>query len=414
MAKVRLDSWKAIAEYLERSARTVQRWHAYHGLPVHHFGGSKGSVFAYAEDIDRWLVSLAEETRIAATGEDELVAARKARSQALVASADEMWETRSERNLHMIAGFYREAIDEHPGNAAAFTGLANTMIFAALHNIIDPSSAFPRAQEALRRMPQLDAEHIDAKCAAAWLNLVVERKWRQARAGFAEVLVKRPRSSFALSGMALVCVTEDRLQEATRYAREAWMQNTLACSLAALSCWTSYLTADFEQALELAGEVRTSGGCGGTVLVIEALTLIESGPAARHIGRVEEIASDLPQNLTLQGALGYACAIAGRRAKAVEILQMLEQLSEQKKRNHGYALALVLLGLERRQEAIGWLEAAYEEGAMWSLGFRSDPILRPLRGEPRFELLWRKIGASVGSGIQAVPSVEYIAYGAAR
>jgi hypothetical protein len=32
MPKVRLDSWKSIADYLERSPRTVQRWHACHAL----------------------------------------------------------------------------------------------------------------------------------------------------------------------------------------------------------------------------------------------------------------------------------------------------------------------------------------------------------------------------------------------
>jgi phage terminase Nu1 subunit (DNA packaging protein) len=75
VARIRLDSWKSIAEYLERSTRTVQRWHAYHGLPVHHFGGSKGSVFGYAEEIDHWLVNLVEETRTAEMGEDEALEA---------------------------------------------------------------------------------------------------------------------------------------------------------------------------------------------------------------------------------------------------------------------------------------------------------------------------------------------------
>jgi len=81
--KSRLDSWKSIAEYLERSPRTVQRWHAFHGLPIHHFGGQKGSVFAYAEDIDRWLIGLAEETRIADVDACDASEARKTRSQEL-------------------------------------------------------------------------------------------------------------------------------------------------------------------------------------------------------------------------------------------------------------------------------------------------------------------------------------------
>lgn len=52
----RLDSWKEIAAYLKRDERTVQRWEREHGLPVHHVAGrGRGSVFAYAEEIDAWL-----------------------------------------------------------------------------------------------------------------------------------------------------------------------------------------------------------------------------------------------------------------------------------------------------------------------------------------------------------------------
>ena len=54
----RLDSWKAIAEYLDRNVRTVTRWADERGMPVHHVpGGKRGAVFAFVEDIDAWLVS---------------------------------------------------------------------------------------------------------------------------------------------------------------------------------------------------------------------------------------------------------------------------------------------------------------------------------------------------------------------
>jgi hypothetical protein len=52
----RLDSWKAIADYLGRDIRTAMRWHANDGLPVHRIGGSRGrAVFAFTNEIDRWL-----------------------------------------------------------------------------------------------------------------------------------------------------------------------------------------------------------------------------------------------------------------------------------------------------------------------------------------------------------------------
>lgn len=53
----RLDSWKAIADYLKRDVATVRRWEKGLGLPVHRVGGSGRSVFAYAAEIDSWLAT---------------------------------------------------------------------------------------------------------------------------------------------------------------------------------------------------------------------------------------------------------------------------------------------------------------------------------------------------------------------
>jgi TolB-like protein/Flp pilus assembly protein TadD len=54
----RLDSWKEIAEYLKRSVRTVRRWEAEEGLPVHrHVHQNSGTVYAFKAELDVWLVS---------------------------------------------------------------------------------------------------------------------------------------------------------------------------------------------------------------------------------------------------------------------------------------------------------------------------------------------------------------------
>lgn len=51
----RLESWKQIAAYLERSERTVRRWEAAERLPVHRHKHGKGdTVFAFAQEVDAW------------------------------------------------------------------------------------------------------------------------------------------------------------------------------------------------------------------------------------------------------------------------------------------------------------------------------------------------------------------------
>jgi hypothetical protein len=51
-----LDSWKEISLFLKRGIRTVQRWEATEGLPVHrHRHLKRGTVFAFASEIQGWL-----------------------------------------------------------------------------------------------------------------------------------------------------------------------------------------------------------------------------------------------------------------------------------------------------------------------------------------------------------------------
>jgi tetratricopeptide (TPR) repeat protein len=54
----RLDSWKEIATFFGRNERTVKRWEKSRALPVHRVPGSqRGLVFAYSEELNRWLNS---------------------------------------------------------------------------------------------------------------------------------------------------------------------------------------------------------------------------------------------------------------------------------------------------------------------------------------------------------------------
>ncbi len=54
--KKRLDSWKEIASFFGRDERTVKRWEKERALPVYRVPGSaRGGVFAYADELTRWL-----------------------------------------------------------------------------------------------------------------------------------------------------------------------------------------------------------------------------------------------------------------------------------------------------------------------------------------------------------------------
>lgn len=57
-------SWKAIANYFDKSERTVRRWESQEGLPVHrHQHQSAARIFAYQNELDAWFLSRAEQNQ---------------------------------------------------------------------------------------------------------------------------------------------------------------------------------------------------------------------------------------------------------------------------------------------------------------------------------------------------------------
>lgn len=73
--ETRLDSWKAIAAFFGRDERTVRRWERERGLPVRRVpGAARGTVFAYAGELERWLAGDQEIAPVASASQESAVA----------------------------------------------------------------------------------------------------------------------------------------------------------------------------------------------------------------------------------------------------------------------------------------------------------------------------------------------------
>jgi tetratricopeptide (TPR) repeat protein len=93
------------------------------------------------------------------------------------------------------------------------------------------------------------------------------------------------------------------------------------------------------------------------------------------------------------GLLGHAYASSGNKMEAEKILNQLKELSKERYVS-AYSFALVYLGLGNKEEALRWLEKSYQDRTGNDLVyFRVEPLLDPLRGEPRFEELVTRVFA---------------------
>ena len=90
--------------------------------------------------------------------------------------------------------------------------------------------------------------------------------------------------------------------------------------------------------------------------------------------------------------LGYAYGVAGRREEALAILAKLEGRAELGHYVSPFQRAAILSGLGEKDQAFEWLEQAYREKTPWLAWYRVDRTLDPLRSDPRYTDLGRRLG----------------------
>ncbi len=92
--------------------------------------------------------------------------------------------------------------------------------------------------------------------------------------------------------------------------------------------------------------------------------------------------------------LGYALAKSGRHAEARALLERLLKSSTELYVS-SYNIALIYNGLGDRDEALAWLELAYEKRDQKMVFLKVEPKWNNLRGDPRFQDLMRRVGFEV-------------------
>lgn len=103
-----LNSWKEIASHLGRGVRTVQRWEAQLGLPVHRPAGKEHSaVMAFSSELDQWLDRRPMRTSFNSEGQREFngVAAQSllAKAEILLERCEALLQRNDELNRKLSA-----------------------------------------------------------------------------------------------------------------------------------------------------------------------------------------------------------------------------------------------------------------------------------------------------------------------
>lgn len=296
--------------------------------------------------------------------------------------------TFSESGLRRAITHFEAAVDRDPRYAMACVGVALALTELGELGAMPPEQAYPRARAAITRALALDPELGDAHTTAAYLKYVDEFDWEGAEAEFKRALELNPGSADAYDLYGRLCSALGRHDESIVLLERAQQLDPLVHRV---DVATAYLRAGRYEAARAAAEravaVDDADPRGHFTL---GWALIGMGNVDAGLAAMEHAVALSPGDTLWLGQMGQAYAQTGRREQALRVLHDLEALSRTRY-VAPYHLAYVYTGLGQQDRAMDHLEQAYERrsGAVYGIG--GSFLFAPLRSNPRFTALLRKM-----------------------
>ncbi|HEV2763614.1 MAG TPA: tetratricopeptide repeat protein, partial [Pyrinomonadaceae bacterium] len=292
-------------------------------------------------------------------------------------------------DLRRSVEYFQQAVQKDPGYAHAYVGLA--LAYRSLPGVgaMTPQEAYPRAKDAAERALALDPALASAHVPLASIKYLFDWNFEEAEEGYRTAIELNPNYAEAHSGYANFLTAFGRFDEAMREYQIAQQLDPLSVGIKSNVAWSLYVSGLYDEALARCREsLRLAPD--------HAPTHIQMGEIYVQQGKFEEAvtafhkAKDLSADVMADIGLGHAYGVAGRRAEALKILEEMERRVERREVS-SFHIATLSTGLGDKDKAFAYLERALRERSNWMVLMKTGPRLAPLRSDPRFEDILRRM-----------------------
>jgi TolB-like protein/DNA-binding winged helix-turn-helix (wHTH) protein/Flp pilus assembly protein TadD len=299
------------------------------------------------------------------------------------------WNLFTEDGFRQAASYFDQAVAADPKFASAYSGLSDSYAFLVITNAIAPREGWPKARDAAQRAVELDDALSDGRLSLAHLRMHMW-DWKDSGLEFKKALALDPSNARAHRWYAAYLVSVGRHKEALEEITQAHRLDPLSLANNAEVVRTLYYGRQYEQAVDEARKAELLDPEFPRTHFWLGRVYAQMGKYSEAIAEAERAGPSLDSTLRLT-EMAYACARAG---KSVEARAFLKELQERSKRGYvpAYDLAIVHLALGEKDVALQSLERAYDEHDWALMVLAVEPRLDPLRSDPRFQVLLRKVG----------------------
>ncbi|HSY30926.1 MAG TPA: winged helix-turn-helix domain-containing protein [Verrucomicrobiae bacterium] len=297
---------------------------------------------------------------------------------------------RTEEGFSKGIEYFRQAIAKDPSYALAYAGLSDAYCTLADFGLVSGKDGYLKAKDAALKALELDDTLAEAHSALALIKSSYDWDWSGADREVRRAIELNPSYVDAHRLHAVVLWQTGRLDEAIAETKRTLVLDPLSLPNNLTLGIEFFLARQYDRAIEQEGKLLELDPNFILAYYFRGVSYVKKSMYTEAMGQFEKGISISPANIVALTGLGYGYAVTGKRVEAQKVLDKMNDISKQKHVSAVF-MAKIYAGLQDKEKAFEWLEKAYEDRSIVSVGFvKTNPMFDPLRSDPRFIDLLRR------------------------
>jgi TolB-like protein/Tfp pilus assembly protein PilF/class 3 adenylate cyclase len=301
------------------------------------------------------------------------------------------WNKWSEDGFRKSIEYFKQAVEKDPNYALAYSGMADAYSLLCEWGSSPSNEIFPQARGYAEKALKLDDTLSEAHLSIGIVKLLYDWDFAEADKELRRAKELDPKDAQVYHFYGHYLELLGRFDEAaaeTKRGIEFDPTNLVINSELGLAYYWGH---KFEQAaaqhrktLEMDSSFTYASFC----LALDYIQMRKYKEALAELNRARPISQDWSW---IVAGIGYIDGLLGKRAEAQKII---DELTARSTREYidPVLIAFIYIPLGDKDQAFAWMEKGYQERSGQILWLKVEPLFDPLRSDPRFDDLVRRMG----------------------
>jgi len=301
------------------------------------------------------------------------------------------WNQRTGEGFREAIECFQRATKADPNSALAYAGLANSYTLLTAYSATSATLYMPQARAAALKALELDGNSAEAHTALALVVQNQDWDWKTSEREYRRAIELNPNYATAHHWYAEHLMWMGRFDDALKESDKARQLDPLSLIIASDYGAILFFSRQYDKAIEQFRRVLQKDPNFGRAAGLITFTHVEKGMFNQALADAQVVRRLYGEGPWYWSWLAYIYGREGQMGKARRELEKLENINRHEQQSV-VTMLYAHLGTGNKEEALADLEKAYAEHYSILATLKVEPAFDPLRSDPRFQDLVRRVG----------------------